>query len=201
MRVDTHDPAAQGHDLLHCSQRAAVIDITLAGGVVCALTKSGCCIAYDERTMKQLCYLNVVPNELIRSMYYNKEQNAVITVSVHKVDSFRSLRCRSIPVCSLFNKTPHKSTVMFANEPLAYPSFVEFDTYNDLVVTYASSSGAYKFWHMHDYSQLFQVCPYVTLSECVCVQHGYVPMSHCLSVCVCNTWSCDVICVCLFLWG
>ena len=49
-------------------------------------------------TCKRLCYLNTAPDEIIRSLFYNKNNDSLITVSVYSLDNYTSLRCRSTPL-------------------------------------------------------------------------------------------------------
>lgn len=42
--------------------------------------------------------MNIYPDEVIRSLFYNKLNNSLITVSVHKHDNFSSLKCRTTPI-------------------------------------------------------------------------------------------------------
>lgn len=39
--------------------------------------------------------MNVSPDELIRSLFYNKNNESLITVSVYASDNFSSLKCRT----------------------------------------------------------------------------------------------------------
>lgn len=51
-----------------------------------------------DRGNHRLCFLNISPYEVIRSLFYNKANNSIITVSVYKQDNFSSLNCRSTPL-------------------------------------------------------------------------------------------------------
>lgn len=46
-------------------------------------------------TNERICFLNVSPDEVIRSLFYNKNNDSLITVSVYASDNFSSLKCRS----------------------------------------------------------------------------------------------------------
>lgn len=46
-------------------------------------------------TNKRICLLNIFPDEVIRSLFYNKNNDSLITVSVYASDHFSSLKCRS----------------------------------------------------------------------------------------------------------
>lgn len=49
-------------------------------------------------TNKRICFLNIYPDEVIRSLFYNKNNDSLITVSVYASDNFSSLKCRSIRI-------------------------------------------------------------------------------------------------------
>ena len=44
---------------------------------------------------QRICFLNVSPDEVIRSLFYNKNNDSLITVSVYASDNFSSLKCRT----------------------------------------------------------------------------------------------------------
>lgn len=44
---------------------------------------------------RRVCFMNISPDEVIRSLFYNKNNDSLITVSVFASDNFSSLRCRS----------------------------------------------------------------------------------------------------------
>jgi hypothetical protein len=62
----------------------------------------------DAETNQRICFLNVSPDEVIRSLFYNKNNDSLITVSVYASDNFSSLKCRStrIEYVNLFSPPP-----------------------------------------------------------------------------------------------
>ena len=46
-------------------------------------------------THQRLCFVNQSPDEVIRSLFYNKLNESLVTVSVFREDNFSSLKCRS----------------------------------------------------------------------------------------------------------
>lgn len=52
-------------------------------------------VLLDAEKNKRICFLNVSPDEVIRSLFYNKNNDSLITVSVYASDNFSSLKCRS----------------------------------------------------------------------------------------------------------
>ena len=66
--------------------------------MIFALAHSGVCAAFSRETNERLCYLNVKDDEVVRSLFYNKNNETLITVSVYATDNFSSLKCRSTPL-------------------------------------------------------------------------------------------------------
>jgi len=105
--------------------RTKIIEIVAAKDVIFALAQSGLCAAFNRSkshalrnfyndsplfmflinllivltaTNKRICYLNISPDEVIRSLFYNKNNESLITVSVYESDRFSSLKCRTTPI-------------------------------------------------------------------------------------------------------
>lgn len=55
-------------------------------------------VVVSAETNKRICFLNVSPDEVIRSLFYNKNNDSLITVSVYASDNFSSLKCRSTKI-------------------------------------------------------------------------------------------------------
>lgn len=95
MEYDTWDPkdsSALRLDFLKI--RSKVVEIVAAKDLVFALSHSGVCAAFCRRSNKRICLLNIHPDEVIRSLFYNKNNQSLITVSVYASDHFSSLKCR-----------------------------------------------------------------------------------------------------------
>ncbi|KAL5974896.1 hypothetical protein ACLOJK_031570 [Asimina triloba] len=93
---DTHDPKGSNYlDLPFLKKRSKIIEIVAARDIVFALTQSGICAAFSRETNRRICFLNVSPDEVIRSLFYNKNNDSLITVSVYASDNFSSLKCRT----------------------------------------------------------------------------------------------------------
>lgn len=121
---------------------------------------------FDAETNKRICFLNVTPDEVIRSLFYNKNNDSLITVSVYASDSFSSLKCRTTRieyVSIIFPKSsllevyiylyiyhaynvvryirrgqPDAGFALFESESLKWPGFVEFDDVNGKVLTFSA---------------------------------------------------------------
>ncbi|KAF9611364.1 hypothetical protein IFM89_031376, partial [Coptis chinensis] len=75
-----------------------IIEIVAAKDVIFTLAQSSFCAAFICTTNKRICFLNISPDEVIRSLLYNKNNESLITVSVYASDHFSSLKCRTTPI-------------------------------------------------------------------------------------------------------
>jgi len=153
--LDTHDPEVANLKLAFLRRRSKVVEIVAAGDVVFALTLSGVCAAF--RGTKRIAFLNSSPDEVIRSLFYNKSNDSLVTVSVYRADNFSSLRCRNTPVEYIKRGKPAEGFALFESECLKWPGFVEFDDVNGKVLTYSAESKCYRVWEMTNYEPLFSV--------------------------------------------
>ena len=143
--LDTHDlDAGTRYKLAFLRRRAKIIEIVAWQDVIFGLTATGVCAAFDRCTRRRLCYLNVTPDEVIRSLFYNKTNNSLITVSVYRYDNFSSLKCRSTPMMYIRRGRPSAGFPLFESESLRWPGFVEFDDVNGKVLTYSAADRIYK---------------------------------------------------------
>lgn len=117
---DTHDPSNSRLKLQFLRRRSRIVEIVAAGDVVFALTQTGVCAAFRRRSCRRLCLLNVSPDEVIRSLFYNKWNNSLITVSVYRYDNFSSLRCRSTPIPYFERGQPELGFELFQTESLKW---------------------------------------------------------------------------------
>ncbi|CAH2050976.1 unnamed protein product, partial [Thlaspi arvense] len=155
---DTHDPKG------HCSlvlpflmKRTKVIEIVAAHDIVFALAHSGVCAAFSRETNKRICFLNVSPDEVIRSLFYNKNNDSLITVSVYASDNFSSLKCRSTRIEYIQRGKPDAGFPLFESESLKWPGFVEFDDVNGKVLTYSAQDSIYKVFDLKNYTMLYSI--------------------------------------------
>jgi hypothetical protein len=89
-------------------------------------------------TNKRICFLNISADEVIRSLFYNKNNDSLITVSVYASDNFSSLKCRTTPIEYIRRGQPDAGFPLFESESLRWPGFVEFDDVNGKVLTYSA---------------------------------------------------------------
>jgi len=155
--IDTFDPSARQADVLLPQKRSRIVEIVAMEGLAFILTHAGACIAYDIASWTKLCYLNIIHDEVIRSLFWNKTAKAIITVSVYRRDEFTSLRCRSTSFDAVRAGKPDQGVFLFPSEALQWPGFVEFDDVNRRVLTYSATTKLYKVWSLSKYETLFQI--------------------------------------------
>jgi hypothetical protein len=156
-RLDAHDPDTADVKLCFLRKRSKVVEIVSAKDIIFGLTQTGVCTAFSRHTHKRLCFLNTAPDEVIRSLFYNKSNDSLITVSVYREDSYSSLKCRSTPIEYVRRRQPDAGFALFESESLRWPGFVEFDDVNGKVLTYSASDKVYKVWDLVNYQQLYTV--------------------------------------------
>lgn len=139
-------------------KRSKVVEIVGAQGMIFALAHSGVCAAFSRETNKRLCYLNTKDDEVVRSLFYNKNNNTLITVSVYANDNFSSLKCRSTPLEFIRRGKPQEGGMpLFQEESLQWPGFVEFDDVNGKVLTYNAKEHIYKVFDLKNYNLLYKI--------------------------------------------
>ncbi|KAE8702627.1 putative pterin-4-alpha-carbinolamine dehydratase-like [Hibiscus syriacus] len=155
---DTHDPKG------HCSmvlpflrKRSKIIEIVAARDIVFGLAQSGVCAAFSRETNHRICFLNVTADEVIRSLFYNKNNDSLITVSVYASDNFSSLKCRSTRIEYIRRGQPNAGFALFESESLKWPGFVEFDDVNGKVLTYSAQDSIYKVFDLKNYTMLYSI--------------------------------------------
>jgi len=159
--LDTHDPKASHLRLSFLKKRSKITEIVAAKDIIFALAASGVCVAFlrgpKENANQRLCFLNISPCEVIRSLFFNKANNSIITVSVYKEDNFSSLKCRSTPLEYIRRQDAAAGFSLFESESLRYPGFVEFDDVNGKVLTYSAADKIYKVWDLKNYEHLYSI--------------------------------------------
>ena len=139
-------------------RRSRITEIVAAEGVIFALAHSGVCAAYERRTNKLICYLNSGEDEVVRSLFYNKNNHSIITVSVYAHENYSSLKCRSTPIAAILARDfQDKGIPLFQTESLRWPGFVEFDDVNGKVLTFNAQAKIYKVFDLKNYQELYQI--------------------------------------------
>ncbi|OIW15311.1 hypothetical protein TanjilG_10751 [Lupinus angustifolius] len=155
---DTHDPKDPSAAVLpFLGKRSMIVEIVATQDIVFALAQSGVCAAFSRETNQIICFLNVNPVEVIRSLFYNKNNNSLITVSVYASDRYSSLTCRSIGIEYIRRGQPDAAFALFESESLKWPGFVEFDNVNAKVLTYSAQDSVYKVFDLKNYTMLYSI--------------------------------------------
>ncbi|XP_016166649.1 uncharacterized protein LOC107609277 [Arachis ipaensis] len=151
---DTHDPKGRPSVVLpFLRKRSKIIEIVAARDIVFALAQNGVCAETNER----ICFLNITPDEVIRSLFYNKNNDSLITVSVYASDSYSSLKCRSTRIEYIRRVQSDAGFALFESESLKWPGFVEFDDVNGKVLTYSAQDSIYKVFDLKNYTMLYSI--------------------------------------------
>lgn len=137
--------------------RSRVIEIVSSRDLIFALTQSGVCAAFSRDAGAPICHLNSTEDEFIRSLFLNKANDSLITVSVFKKDNFTSLHCRSTPLAHVRKGKLDSSELVFESESLRWPGFVEFDDVNGKVLTFSAEHRNYKVWDLKTYEHLYTI--------------------------------------------
>ncbi|KAM0912162.1 hypothetical protein ACQ4PT_012876 [Festuca glaucescens] len=138
--------------------RRKIIEIVAASDLIFVLAESGLCGAFSRRTNKHICHLNISPDEVIRSLFYNKNNDSLITVSMYESERFVSLKCRTTPIEYIRRGQLHDGFPLFESESLKYPGFVEFDDVNGKVLTFSAHDSTYKVFDLKNYKFLYSIC-------------------------------------------
>ncbi|XP_051143467.1 uncharacterized protein LOC127259892 isoform X2 [Andrographis paniculata] len=155
---DTHDPKGYAYlSLPFLKKRSKIIEIVAARDIVFALAQSGVCAAFSRDTNSRICFLNICPDEVIRSLFYNKNNDSLITVSVYASDNFSSLKCRTTRIEYIRRGQPDAGFPLFESESLKWPGFVEFDDVNGKVLTYSAQDSIYKVFDLKNYTMLYSI--------------------------------------------
>ncbi|KAF7064189.1 hypothetical protein CFC21_070588 [Triticum aestivum] len=155
---DTYDHDAHLFvKLQFLKKRSKIIEIVAAKDIIFALAHSGLCAAFSRVTNKRLSFLNLSPDEVIRSLFYNKNNDSLITVSVYASDHFSTLKCRTTPIEYIRRDQLDAGFPLFESESLKWPGFVEFDDVNGKVLTYSAQDGIYKVFDLKNYSFLYSI--------------------------------------------
>lgn len=157
--LDTYDPCLFSDNMMMpwLRKRAKVVEIVSHENLIFALTHTGVCAAFDRNLGKRICFINVTGDEVIRSLFLNKMNASLITVSVFRDDGFSSLKCRSIPLEGIQQGKVDESCSLFESETLRWPGFVEFDDVNSKILTFSVDNKTYKVWTLASYKHLYTI--------------------------------------------
>lgn len=160
--LDVVDTEVMRLSLPFLRKRSQVVEVLCCGGFIFVLTHNGLCAAFTSHG-RRLGLLNVEHDEVVRSLFYNKTNRSIISVSVFNRDKYTSLHCRSTALAHFSLGTGAAAGFpIFTTENLQWPGFVEFDDVNSRVLTYNASSLTYRVWDLCTYTEIFSICdPYI----------------------------------------
>ncbi|KAE9587290.1 putative transcription factor WD40-like family [Lupinus albus] len=152
---DTHDPKDPSALELPClRKRSKITEIVATQDIVFALTQSGVCAAFSRETNQRICFLNTSPVEVIRTLFYNKNNESLITVTAHGSDNYSSLTCRSIGIEYIRRGQLDAAFALCESD---WPGFIEFDNVNGKVLTYSAQDSMYKVFDLKNYTMLYSI--------------------------------------------
>lgn len=155
--LDTHDLEALANKISWLRTRSKIVEIVSSHDLIFALTNNGVCAAFSRDLRKRVCFLNVTDDEVIRSLFLNKTNESLITVSVFRKDDFSSLHCRSTPLAHIRKGYLQSGYAIFESESLRWPGFVEFDDVNSKILTFSAEDCKYKVWDLKSYELLYTI--------------------------------------------
>lgn len=153
--LDTHHPHVMQNKMMWFRNRSKVIEIVSSNDMVFSLTYNGVCAAFSRDLQSRFCYMNITEDEVIRSLFLNKTNDTLITVSVFRKDDFSSLHCRSTPLAHIRKGFLKSGQAIFESESLRWPGFVEFDDVNGKILTFSAEDKRYKVWDLKTYKHLY----------------------------------------------
>eukprot|EP00736_Rhodelphis_marinus_P004162 Rmarinus@m.4567 len=155
--IDTFNPDVP-FDMAFLRRRSRVLEIAATDNFIFALNHNGVCTAFNTENHEAVCVLNTSRDEVIRSLFHNKVNDSIITVSVYSTEQFACLRCKSIPMEYIRRKQPSEALPLFEGESLQHPGFVEFDDVNAKVLTFSADvDRVYKVWDLVNYKLLYKI--------------------------------------------
>ena len=165
-RIDTQQPRPANPPPLHIpffDAPCPVVELACTRHILFVLNKRGGCAVYHLPTQRLLRTVNLHEEDVMRSVFYNRHRQELITVSVQWQHENSFLHCRSTPLSALVASPPlslpHfslRSSPLLSDESLVYPGFVEFDDLNGILLSYSRDASLYKLWRLSDYSVCWQ---------------------------------------------
>ena len=152
-KLDTHaaDPnhkSPPSHILPFLMGRTKIVQIIAAKNIVFVLANSGLCAAFSTETDERICFMNVHSDDVIKSLFYNKNNDSLITVSSR---SRMPVEYRSTSIEYIRKAKPNAGIHLFQSESFV----VKFDDVNAKVLTYSAQDSIFKVFDLKNYSFLY----------------------------------------------
>jgi hypothetical protein len=97
--LDVVDTEVMRLSLPFLRKRSHVVEVVCCDSFIFVLTHNGLCAAFTSEG-RRIGLLNVEHDEVVRSLFYNKTNRSIISVSVFNRDKYTSLHCRRSPYYS-----------------------------------------------------------------------------------------------------
>ena len=154
--LDVVDAEVMRLSLPFLRKRSQIVEVVSCESFIFVLTHNGLCAAFTAQG-RRLGLLNVEHDEVVRSLFYNKTNRSIISVSVFNRDKYSSLHCRSTALTHFSLGTGAAAGFpIFISENLQWPGFVEFDDVNSRVLTYNAATLTYRVWDLRTYVEIFR---------------------------------------------
>nr|CAD1827369.1 unnamed protein product [Ananas comosus var. bracteatus] len=119
------------------------MEILAAKGIIFVLTVRGLGAAFCRKE-----------DEVIESLFYNKDDESLITLSLHASDNSNSWKCRTIPIESIRKNQLRARYQLFETES---GDTIEFDVVNNKALIYSARNHLYDLFDMKDYSFKYSI--------------------------------------------
>jgi hypothetical protein len=149
--LDTHNSkhkSPPSHILPFLMGSTKIVQIVAAKNIVFVLADSGLCAAFSSETDERICFMNLHPDDLIKSLFYNKNNDSLITVSSQNL---MPVEYRSTSIEYIRKAKPDAGFHLFQSESFV----VKFDDVNAKVLTYCAFDSIFKVFNLKNYTFLY----------------------------------------------
>lgn len=149
--LDTHNSKQKSppsHILPFLMGSTKIVQIVAAKNIVFVLADSGLCAAFSSETDERICFMNLHPDDLIKSLFFNKNNDSLITVSSQNL---MPVEYRSTSIEYIRKAKPDASFHLFQSESFV----VKFDDVNAKVLTYCAQDSIFKVFNLKNYTFLY----------------------------------------------
>uniref|UniRef100_A0A0E0CFX7 Uncharacterized protein n=1 Tax=Oryza meridionalis TaxID=40149 RepID=A0A0E0CFX7_9ORYZ len=136
-------------------KRSAVLQILPLKDLVAVVLCSGLSFLLSRVTNKMISILNRYDDEIIVSIFYNKEDKSVITTSSRLFHGCMSRQVTSTPLECIRSNKQNNGQQIFESENIKWPDSVDFDAPNARALIQQHST--YRVFDLKDYSLLYQI--------------------------------------------
>jgi len=149
--LDTHNSehiSPPSHILPFLMGRTKIVQIVAAKNIVFVLAESGLCAAFSSETDERICFMNLHSDDVIKGLFYNKNDDSLITLSSR---SRMPVEYRSTRIEDIRRAKPDAGIHLFQSESFV----VKFDDVNAKVLTYSAQDSTFKVFDLKNYTFLY----------------------------------------------